>query len=467
MTKGINENVDQNSAKYHILATFSISGVVEVQDIIGALFGQTEGLLNDLDLRELQKSGRIGRIVVNSKSENGVTAGEIIIPSSLDRTETAILAATLETVDRVGPCAATLRLKDIKDLRASKLKQIEERAKELLKDWKQGSTDKEDLTEKLQTELEKAQVVNWNGLPAGPDVDKAEHVIIVEGRNDIQQLFKIGVKNAVAVNGTSIPKAIVDLTKTKDCIAFVDGDRGGEMILNELIQVSNIKSYARAPPNREVEELNPKELVKCLQQRRSVEEYLKERKQQEDRERSEREAKERGRQERGRPEHGERDSRQGRDQGRDQRGGYQRNDRYGPGSREGAPQRSAGQGPRDNREHGPRSERGDRGDRRDHGRPEVVVPKDLAPMVKAVISSNEAVALDDQNKEVKRTTNTKIFGEISNTMNTIVVDGVISQRFLEKAVENNVKRIIAVNALPNLKMPEKGQIEIFFFRDFM
>jgi len=459
MTKGINENVDQNSAKYHILATFSISGVVEVQDIIGALFGQTEGLLNDLDLRELQKSGRIGRIVVNSKSENGITAGEIIIPSSLDRTETAILAATLETVDRVGPCAATLRLKEIKDLRASKLKLIEERAKELLKDWKQGATDKEDLTEKLQTELEKSQVVNWNGLPAGPDVDKAEHVIIVEGRNDVQQLFKIGVKNTVAVNGTSIPKAIVDLTKTKDCVAFVDGDRGGEMILNELIQVSNIKSYARAPPNREVEELNPKELVKCLQQRRSVEEYLKERKAQEDRERQEREAKERGRQDRGRPEHGERDNRQGRDQR-----GYQRNDRYGSGSREGAPSRSAGQGPRDSHERGPR---GERGDRRDHGRPEVIIPKDLTPMVKSVISSNEAIALDDQNKEVKRTTNTKIFGEISNTMNTIVVDGVISQRFLEKAVENNVKRIIAVNALPNLKIPEKGQIEIFYFRDFM
>ncbi len=101
-----------------------------------------------------------------------------------------------------GPCNASLRLKEIRDLRASKLKAIEERAKELLKDWSQGANDKEDLAEKIQGELEKAQVVMWNGLPAGSDIEKAEYVIIVEGRNDVQQLFKIGVKNTVAVNGT-------------------------------------------------------------------------------------------------------------------------------------------------------------------------------------------------------------------------------------------------------------------------
>ena len=328
MTKGINESVNQNTAKYHIYATFTINGVVEVQDVIGALFGQTEGLLNDLDLRELQKSGRIGRIVVNAHSENGITSGEIIIPSSLDRTETAILAATLETVDRVGPCNASLRLKEIRDLRASKLKAIEERAKELLKDWSQGANDKEDLAEKIQGELEKAQVVMWNGLPAGSDIEKAEYVIIVEGRNDVQQLFKIGVKNTVAVNGTSIPKAIIDLTHSKECVAFVDGDRGGEMILNELVQVSNVKSFARAPPNREVEELSPKELVKCLQQRLPIEEYVKQRKQQEEKDKQDRETKDRTRQEHARPER--------EPQGRDQRGG--RGGPRGQDRRSGPPQ---------------------------------------------------------------------------------------------------------------------------------
>ena len=163
MTKGINESVENASAKYSIVANFTVKGVVEQSDIVGALFGQTEGLLNDLELRELQKSGRIGRIVVNSKSESGVTTGEIIIPSSLDRTETAILAATLETVDRVGPCSAVLRLIEIKDLRESKLKQIEQRAKELLKDWKAVSTNKEKISDKITSDLEKASIITWQG----------------------------------------------------------------------------------------------------------------------------------------------------------------------------------------------------------------------------------------------------------------------------------------------------------------
>ena len=271
MTKGINENVNQTSAKYSIIASFTVNVVVEVQDVVGALFGQTEGLLNDLELRELQKSGRIGRIVVNATSNDGITTGEIIIPSSLDRTETAILAATLETVDRVGPCSASLRLNEIKDLRESKLRQIELRAKELLKDWKAGAADRENISQKINSELERESVITWNGLPAGSEIETAERVIIVEGRNDIQQLLKIGVKNTVAVNGTSVPKAIIDLTKKRECIAFLDGDRGGDIILNELLQVSDIKFYARAPLNREVEELSPKELVKCIQQKRPIE----------------------------------------------------------------------------------------------------------------------------------------------------------------------------------------------------
>ena len=277
MTKGINENIDQASAKYNIVANFTVNGVVEVQDIVGALFGQTEGLLDSLELRELQKTGRIGRIVVNAASEKGITTGEIVIPSSLDRTETAILAATLETVDRVGPCRASLQLKEIKDLRKSKLAQIEARAKELLKDWKADSADRNSISEKITNELEKESVITWNGLPAGDQIDNADEIIIVEGRNDIQQLLKIGVRNTVAVNGTSIPKIIVDLTQQKDCTAFLDGDRGGEMILNELLQVSKIKYYARAPQNKEVEELTPKEMVSCLQNKRPISDLLTER----------------------------------------------------------------------------------------------------------------------------------------------------------------------------------------------
>ena len=50
-------------AKYIVHTVISAEGVVEKPDVVGAIFGQTEGLLgNDLELRELQRSGRIGRI---------------------------------------------------------------------------------------------------------------------------------------------------------------------------------------------------------------------------------------------------------------------------------------------------------------------------------------------------------------------------------------------------------------------
>ena len=52
--------ISQVSSKYIIHANIDIEGVVDRPDVIGAIFGQTEGLLGaDLELRELQKSGRI------------------------------------------------------------------------------------------------------------------------------------------------------------------------------------------------------------------------------------------------------------------------------------------------------------------------------------------------------------------------------------------------------------------------
>ena len=472
MTKGINESVDQSSAKYNITATFSVNGVVEVQDVVGALFGQTEGLLNDLELRELQKSGRIGRIVVNATSANGVTTGDIIIPSSLDRTETAILAATLETVDRVGPCRASLALTEIRDLRESKLKQIEARAKELLKDWKAGSADKENISDKINLELQRESIITWNGLPAGSDIVSADRVIIVEGRNDIQQLLKIGVKNTVAVNGTSVPKAIIDLTHKKECIAFLDGDRGGDMILNELLQVSKIKFYARAPANHEVEELNPKELVKCLQQKRPIEHLLKERKAKDDKSRYERDFKESKDKRRngtfGRPTSTRLNDRNDKERTPRERSPRDRNVRE--------------RTPRDPRDRNSRDTRGkfdsrreggrfQKGDRRDQNRTPAALlnlPKDkLSPMIKSLVSSNEAIGLNKTYDEVLRTSNVNIFNKMDSNMNTVVIDGVVTQRFIDKVIAQGIKRIIAVNINPQLKIQSNSEIELFYFKDFL
>ncbi|QEE17452.1 DNA primase DnaG [Promethearchaeum syntrophicum] len=444
MTRGINESIDaaSTSAKYNIVASFTVNGVVEVQDVVGALFGQTEGLFNDLELRELQKSGRIGRIVVNAESNNGKTIGEIIIPSSLDRTETAILAATMETVDRVGPCTAFFQLNEIKDLRESKLKRIEARAKELLKDWKSLSEDTPKISSKIKSALERESVIMWNGLPAGSDIDLAENVIIVEGRNDIQQLFKIGVKNTVAVNGTSVPKAIIDLTHHKECTAFLDGDRGGDMILNELLQVSKIQFYARAPRNLEVEELTPKDMVKCLQQKKPIEFLLKEKK--------------------------NRDTRNDRFNSNHKSNGYRERIRTPKDrtrtykDRRPDINRSLSKYSRDNKNYS-----SNRGSSRKISALEGLPKSTLNTYVKDLISSNQAIGLDEEYKEIYRTSNVKIFNELNEKLKTVVMDGVITQRFLDEAIKNKIEKVIAVNIKARLKFPEKTDIKLFYFKDFL
>jgi len=263
-------NVDFTT-KYVIEAKFRIKGVVAQSDIVGAVFGQTEGLLLDLDLRDLQKSGRIGRIEVDNESKDGISEGVIKIPSSLTRKETALLAATVETVSRVGPCEAEIELIDIRDVRESKRKQIIERAAELLKNWDQNSLEPREIEERIDAGIKLGEIISWGpeNLPAGPNVDSSKEIIIVEGRADVLNLLRIGVKNTVAVQGTHVPKSVIKLLKTKNpVIAFLDGDRGGTIILNELMQLAKVDFVARAPEGLEVEELTRKQMVKALQNKK-------------------------------------------------------------------------------------------------------------------------------------------------------------------------------------------------------
>lgn len=271
-------NTDPYAAKYLIRATIETEGIVERPDVVGAIFGQTEGLLGDeLDLRDLQKSGRIGRIEVDIKSEKGKSVGEILIPSSLDQVETAILAAALETIDRVGPCRSRVKVISIEDIRATKRQKVVDRAKELLQMLlKQGKQVSEDLIKTVReaVEIEEVVIYGEDHLPAGPNVDKSEAIIVVEGRSDVINLLNYGIKNAIAVNGTSVPKTIVELSKKKIVTAFLDGDHGGDLILKELLQVADIDFIARAPPGYEVEELTYKQLMKALRNKVPVEQYL-------------------------------------------------------------------------------------------------------------------------------------------------------------------------------------------------
>jgi DNA primase len=285
-----------DTTKYLIHAEIVADGVVERPDVVGAIFGQTEGLLGeDLDLRELQKTGRIGRIEVKVESRSGKSFGEIKVPSSLDKIETAILAAALETIERVGPCSAKIKVLKIEDVRASKRRKIVERAKDILRDlFEEPEIESEKIADLVRQAVRAEEVIEYGEekLPAGPAVDESDAIIVVEGRADVLNLLRHGIKNVIAVEGTNIPKTIADLSKKKTVTAFLDGDRGGDLILKELLQVAEVDYIARAPEGKGVEDLTQKEIVKSLRNKVPIEQLHILRKDFEQKDRDVRESKE-------------------------------------------------------------------------------------------------------------------------------------------------------------------------------
>ena len=270
------QNVD--TTKYVIYADITAEGIVERPDVVGAIFGQTEGLLgSDLDLRDLQKTGRLGRIDVQITSSGGKSSGTISIPSSFDKVETAILAAALETIDRVGPCIARIAVNRIEDVRASKRKYVIERAKRILVEmFDENILETEEITEEIKQSVRVEEIIHLgkDSLPAGPNVFDSDAILVVEGRADVLNLLKYGIKNAVAVGGTNVPPTIADLCAKKVVTAFTDGDRGGELIIKELLQVADIDFVARAPEGKSVEDMTQKEIVRALRQKIPVEQVL-------------------------------------------------------------------------------------------------------------------------------------------------------------------------------------------------
>jgi len=266
-----------DSVKYQIHANIEVNGLVDKPDVIGAIFGQTEGLLGDeLEMRELQKTGRIGRIEAELEHKNGKTIGKIIVPSGLGMVETAIVAAALETVDRVGPYDAKITVEKIEDTRDAKRRYLIDRAKELLsKMLAEEIPDTKDVIEKVKSELRISDVRQYgrDKLPAGPDIDESEEIIIVEGRADVLNLLKHGIKNVIAIGGNRIPKTIVELAKRKTTTLFVDGDRGGDLIIREMLQKADIDYITKAPDGKEVEELTQKEILKALRRKIPADEY--------------------------------------------------------------------------------------------------------------------------------------------------------------------------------------------------
>jgi len=418
-------DIDPSTTKYLIQARLSTDGIVEKPDIVGAIFGQTEGLLGDeLDLRDLQKSGRIGRIEVEVSSNKGKSEGTVYVPSSLDQVETAILASALETIDRVGPCKARIGIDKIEDVRIAKRNKIIERAKVLLNElMKASKTSGGDLTDHVRQVFQMEEVMHYGRerLPAGPNISESDAIIVVEGRSDVLNLLKYGIKNAIAVEGTNVPQTIIDLAKEKVVTAFVDGDRGGELIVRELLEVTEVDFIARAPGGQEVEELTQKQIVKCLRNKVPADQFA-----------------EMFNLSAHGPKNGEKKGRS--DEGRHERG--RRDDDRGS-----------------RRE---RAERGDRGGHEDRSSPRLSPAQQrYKDFLEELNNTSKAKLLNESGVVIREVHVSKLAETLRENLEgvtAVVLDGIITQRVLDLAVEKAISSIVGVKVGNVAKVPTNVEI---------
>jgi DNA primase len=361
--------------KYVIHARFEIEGVVEKPDVIGAVFGQTEGLFGpELDLRELQKTGRIGRIEIDLHSKNDRTTGSITIPTSLDRVSTALIAASVESINRVGPCSAKVFLEKIEDIREARRKIIIDRAKEILHKWNIESMPSVDEVYKEISETMKVGKVEKYGpedLPAGPTLESSKEIFVVEGRADIINLMRCGLTNTVALEGAKVPESIKRLTKEKEATALLDGDRGGDLILKELLQVTSVKYVGRAPRGKEIEECNCKEISEAIENRVAVADLFK-------------------------------------------------------------PKEQPAPAP-----HPPQPKKVEK--------PKLEFPEQMVQTAKGLVGSLEAVLLNEKLEQVEKLPVSQLAEKLQQVtgIDTVVFDGIITQRIVDIASEKGIKHIIA------------------------
>ncbi len=354
---------------------------MEKPDVIGAVFGQTEGLFGpELDLRELQKTGRIGRIEIDLHSKNDRTTGTITVPTSLDRVSTALIAASIESINRVGPCSAKVSLDKVEDIREARRKVIIDRAKEILHKWNIESMPTVDEVYKQISNTMKIGKVEKYGpeeLPAGPELESAKEIIVVEGRADIINLMRCGILNTVALEGAKVPESIKKLTKEKEATALLDGDRGGDLILKELLQVTNIRHVSRAPRGKEIEECSCKEINEALDARIPMNEFFKSKKE----------------------------------------------------------------------------------------RAKIEVPDAITQAAKALQGTLEAVLLNEKLEQMERLPVSQLAEKLQQTsrVDTVVFDGIITQRIVDVAGEKNIRRIVASRISEAVK--PALNVELVTFKD--
>jgi DNA primase len=261
--------------KYHVKLKFEVDGLVEKADIIGAIFGQTEGLLGpEMNLNELQKVSKVGRIEVNVDTKGNMAKGDALIPMSTDISTAALIAAAIESIDKVGPFQAKFNLMGIDDIRAIKKKVIVDRAKKIVQDWATRTiSEGEEMLKDVYDASKPGKLTSFGKaqLACGTGVFDSDWIILVEGRADVINLLRAGFDNAIAIEGARIDETVTKLTDGKRVVAFLDGDRAGDLILKELHGLVKIDKVLRAPTGREVEECTPIEIAEILKDALSAE----------------------------------------------------------------------------------------------------------------------------------------------------------------------------------------------------
>jgi DNA primase len=273
-------------------------------------------------------------------------------------------------------------LEKIEDIREARRKIIIDRAKDILHKWNIESMPSVDEIYKEISETMKAGKVEKYGpedLPAGPTLESSKEIYVVEGRADIINLMRCGISNTVALEGAKVPESIKRLTKEKEATALLDGDRGGDLILKELLQVTNVKYVGRAPRGKEIEECNCKEIAEAIEQRVAVADLFK-------------------------PKKVERPER--------------------PTERQERPIEKVAEKPE---------------------KPKLQLPEQITQTAKALVGSLEAILLNEKLEQVERLPVSQLAEKLQliTGIDTLVFDGIITQRIVDIASEKNIKRIVA------------------------
>jgi len=457
-----------STVKYEVKAKYEITGLVEKPDIVGAIFGQSEGLLGeDMDLKQLQQNGKIGRIEITVNKGKGKTTGEIIIPSSLDQVKTSILAATMETVEKVGPCESKVTIVNISDVRKEKRGQITDRAKQLLqKMQKFEGVESDVMADDIRSNIRTEKAVTYKGMTAGPDVATSKTIIVVEGRADVLKLLSYGINDVIEMQGSNISKDLIELCKKKEVTMLVDGDRGGELNAKKLNSLTDVNFVAKAPDGKEVEELTQKEILQALKRRLDISDFIGGKTEYQRKDNYSRNDT-RGRYEgNNRPtpygdrrstpyERREGPSSTGRYERHDTRGGYNRPDSFVRNDTRGS------YGDRRDTRNDQRGSSFNRNDRYDnkrsydkpYERKEVVVEKtpkailDLGKDFDKIKGELKARFYDSKKKKIKDVKVKEMIEAIEKSrkkIDTIIFDGIITKRLLDISETNGIKNVVGV-----------------------